>query len=277
MNAPDFTTPEGLRLLLFRLHYSGRGVWRDDTDAADLMTYCTDKYGALARRHGQEPEDAAAAAFEVMRTRAVRIAADPWAVVTRAVQVTLIAEERATGMLCSNAQARTAEMASHHDAERFSDRETPICDYHPAFTVPPDQDEVLTSSSNEGQPTNAFVALDRAAAVFTFLGWPRDTTEAALDYIAARLIESGCRSSAHEMLRRDHHARAFLDLPRAAWATMLRVVLGNPNADHRHTSEGRGLLLRLTIGEGIADLFYDDALVCAISTAAPRPVQVSHV
>ena len=278
MNECDFHTSEGLRLLLFRLHYSGPDTWSQDAEAADLMVFCIEKYGALARRHRLEPEDAATAAFEVMRTRAARIAADPWAVVTRAVVVTMIAEERANGLLCSEPNARKAEVSVHHDAERFSDRETPICDYHPAFHVPPDQDALLEPPVHgEGEPTNAFVALERAVTVFTKLGWPANTAEAALDYIAARLMESGCRPSAHEMLRRDHQARALLDLSRSAWATTLRVVLGNPHADRQHTCEGRGLLLRLAIGEQIPDLFEDDALVYAIGTSAPPKARASHV
>lgn len=279
MNECDFHTPEGLRLLLFRLHYSGPDTWSHDPEAADLMVLCIEKYGALARRHHLEPEDAAAAAFEVMRTRAARIAGDPWAVATRAVVVTMIAEERANGLLCSEPHARRTEVSVHHDAERFSDRETPICDYHPAFHVPPNQDAILEPprDGKEDEPTNAFVALERAVTVFTALGWPANTAEAALDYIAARLMESGNRPSAHEMLRRDHQARALLDLSRAAWATMLRVVLGNPSADLQHTCEGRGLLLRLAIGEQIPDLFEDDALVYAIGTSAPPKARASHV
>jgi len=279
VNEIEFHSSEGLRRLLFRLHYSGRDTWSHDPEAADLMTYCIDKYGSLARKHRLEPADAAAAAFEVMRSRAVRIAGDPWAVVTRAVVITLIAEERANGLLCSEPQARKREISVHHDAERFSDRETPICDYHPAFHVPPKQDAILEPPVDEDQeePTNAFVALERAVTVFTKLGWPTNTAEAALDYIAARLMESGCRHSAHEMLRRDHQARALLDLSRAAWATMLRVVLGNPNADLKHTCEGRGMLMRLAIGEEIPDLFEDDALVYAIGTSAPPRARASHV
>src|SRR3546814_20559583 len=86
---------------------------------------------ALARKDDLAPEDAGYAAFEAMRTRAVRTAIDPWAVVTRAVQVALIYEARAQGLLCSNHQARPPEVAAHPDAERFCERETDLTDYHP--------------------------------------------------------------------------------------------------------------------------------------------------
>jgi hypothetical protein len=86
------------------------------------------------------------AAFEAMRTPSVRRADDPWAVITRAVQITCIAENRANGLLCSVHQARRPRYSSFHDAERFSDRENPLTDYHPAFRADPfahdDDDDV---------------------------------------------------------------------------------------------------------------------------------------
>ena len=99
------------------------------------MTYTMDKYAALAHKYGLEPADAAVAAFEVMRMRSTRVAEDPWAVVTHAVELTLIYESRADGLLCSTGQARKTAGLGYHDAERFSDRELRIADYHPAFHV----------------------------------------------------------------------------------------------------------------------------------------------
>ena len=100
MNA-SFATAEGLRHLLQRLHdldSVGYWSWRTDPEAEQLMRFTIRKYRWLAINHHCEPEDSAYAAFEAMRTRAVRMAEDPWAVVTRAVQVSLIAEERANGL-----------------------------------------------------------------------------------------------------------------------------------------------------------------------------------
>ncbi len=278
MNAPAYVSSEGLRHLLVRLQYSGPGAWHHDGEAAELMVFCIQKYSALARKHRVEPEDAAVAAFEVMRTRAARVADDPWAVVTRAVQITLIADERAHGLLTSTARARRALVSVHHDAERFSDRETPVSDYHPAFHLPAEQDEVeIIPAPSQPAPTSAFLALDIAAGIFTALGWPNHTAAGALDYIAGRIIESGSRSAAHELLRRDPHPRALFDLTRSSWTTMLRVVLGNPSPERACTTEGHGLLLRLLIGEGLGELLDDDRLVRAISTSAPRKARKSHV
>ena len=275
----DFRSPEGLRMLLVRLEESGHDAWREDDEAAALMRFTMEKYGALARKHRLEPEDAAFAAFEVMRTRAARTALDPWAVVTRAVQVTLIADERANGLLCSTGRARRLANTGEHDAERFSERETPLYDYHPAFRVEPEQnriDPAYEAADGDDDPTSAYAAVDIAVELFVALGWPRDTARTALDYVCARLIEAGSRTNAHEVLRRDHHARALLDLDRRGWATMLRVVLGSPNKDLAHTSAGRGLFLRLLIDENPDELLDDDELVAAIHGSAGRTAGRAH-
>lgn len=269
----QFTRSEGLRALLVRLHEAGPGAWRDDPEAAELMAFTTQKYAALARKYRLEPEDAAAAAFEVMRTRAVRTANDPWAVVTRAVQITMGAEERANGLLCSTGRARRSGRQGFHDAERFSERDTPVYDYHPAFRVPAAQDDVDGDPIRPAvaqTPTSAYHALDEVVRLLVALGWPRDTAHSALEYICARLSDAGTRGNAHEVLRRDHHARAFLDLDRRSWSTLLRVVLGSPNPDLAYTAAGRGLLLRILIDERPDELFADDELVAAISSTAVR-------
>ena len=133
MTAPTFATAEGLRLLLLDLAYAGRRAWQTSPEAAELMTYTMEKYAGLAHKHGFEPTDAAVAAFEVMRMRSTRVAEDPWAVVTHAVELTLIYESRAEGLLCSTGQARKTAGLDYHDAERFADRDSEIADYHPAF------------------------------------------------------------------------------------------------------------------------------------------------
>lgn len=272
MTAPtistDFTTSEGLRLLLVRLHYCGQRGWSTDPEAADLMGYVVEKYGALARKHGFEPVEAAAAAFEAMRTRAVRVAEDPWAVVTHAVELTLIYEARADGLLCSTPQARRGDATGWHDAERFGDREADLTEYHPAFALAAPQDAL--NLDGEGQedgedaPTNAFFAVDDAVLVFTALGWAEDVARTALEYICSRLMRSGNRATAFEALRRDRQARALLDVDQQAWLVLLRVILGNQNPDCQHTAAGRGILLRLVTGDQPDDLLRDRSVVAEI-------------
>lgn len=280
MSATDFATAEGLRLLLVRLHYSGTGTWKHDEEAAELLEFAMHKYGALARKHGLEPEDAGVAAFEAMRTRAVRAAADPWAVITRAVQVTLIYDSRAEGLLCSTHQARRSAVSANHDAERFSDRETELAAFHPAFHVPAEQDvrdwdEIKPSDDEE--PTNAWMAADHAVQIMTELGWPPVAARGCIEYVCARLIRTGSREGAFESLRRDHQVEAFLDLDHDAWMTVLRAVLGNQQADFLHTSIGRGVLLLLIMGYLPSEIATDVELSQALESTAPTRGGTSRV
>jgi hypothetical protein len=273
----DYTTGAGLRALLTRLHEEGPGAWRTDPTAARLMRYAADKYAALARKHHLDPWEAVSAAFEVMRTRSAREASDPWAVVTHAVRITCIAEERGQGLLCSTHQARRPHYSMFHDAERLSERENPLDDYHAAFQVtdPHPDDENETGSEPEasepaGVRTSASSAVEDAIAFVTVLGWPPQTARAAVEHVCHALARAGSRQSAFEVLRRDQHSRALLDLPGPSWTGLLRVLLGNPAPGVSATSAGRGILLRLLIGESLTALFHDDDLVLTVSLAAPR-------
>ena len=259
-----FETATGLRRLLMRLRVSGPHAWEHDPEAHDLMLYAARKYQALATKHRCDPSAGAAAAFEAMRTYAVRTASDPWAVVTMAVKVTLIAEERADGLLCSVDQARRPEVSRHHDVRRFCDTEADLPNVLPSLAIEP-------IGEDETPPTGAYEAVDATIDLFAALGWPRDTATCALDYIAARLVESGSRPRTHSALRRDHTARALLDIEQDAWSTVLRIVLGNPNPDETYTSDGHGILVRLLIGHPVTELLDDDLLVLEISETAPRP------
>ena len=272
MSGQEFETSEGLRLLLLDLAYAGPFAWEDRPEAAALMTYAMEKYGALARKHGLEPSDAAVAAFEAMRARATRLAEDPWAVITHAVQLTLIYESRAQGILCSAGQARKATGQGWHDAERFGDRESDLADYHPAFHVHNDLTnlETVAGSDEEEVPTNAYFALDEAVALFVASGWPPRTARLGLEIVGSQLTKSGNRLSAFEALRRDLHGPAQLDISHASWVSVLRVALGHQHPDRVNTAAGRGVLLRLLIGETPDELYADEDLIEAIQAAAPR-------
>ncbi|MDW4572645.1 hypothetical protein R8Z57_07630 [Microbacterium sp. M3] len=263
----EFESSEGLRTLLERLAAQEHGAWRHDREAAALMAHVVKRYAKLARKHGLDPWDAAAAAFDAMRSSSVRNADDPWAVVTRAVQVTMIAEERANGLLCSVYQARRPEFSSLHDPERFSDRENPLSDYHPSLRVESVGDGDEADDACNG--TGILEAVDNAIAFLTLLGWPRTPARTAMEYICARLSEVPSRATAWESLRRDVHGRTLLDLSSASWNGLLRAVLGNPEPEVARTTAGRGILLRLLIGEPLLSLLADDDLVLAVSLAVP--------
>ncbi|MGB3373933.1 MAG: hypothetical protein WBA87_02175 [Microbacterium sp.] len=267
----DYTTSEGLRALLHRLHHAGAHAWAHDPVAADLAAFSAQKYAALARKHGLDPWEAASAAFEVMRTRSAREADDPWAVVTRGVQVTCIAEERGQGLLCSTHQARRPQVSVFHDPERFADRETPLSDYHPAFHV---EDRYTIAADSEAsdvaqQVDMAERAIELSIVLFTTLGWPEDTIRPAIEHVCAAVERIGSRQSAHELLRRDKHARALLDLPADSWSALLHVLLGNPHPAYQSTSSGRGILFRLLLGETLPALLSDNDLVMTIAMSLP--------
>lgn len=275
----DYTTSAGLRALLLRLHQAGGRAWEHDPVAAQLMSYAADKYAALARKHGLDPWEAASAAFDVMRSRSAREANDPWGVVTHAVRITCIAEERAQGLLCSTHQARRPHISAFHDAERLSERETPLSEYHPAFHVTdphhePDTDTEGTGigdGGNGGIPVamSASSAAEDAIALVTMLGWDPATARASVEHICGALAKAGARHTAFENLRRDKYARALLDLPARSWTALLKALLGNPHPSVAATPAGRGVLLRLLIGETLPVLLRDDDLVLTLWLAAP--------
>lgn len=120
----NFESRECLRALLIRLHGAGPGAWWGDREAADLMRYTAARYRPLARKHGLDSWEIGSAAFEVRLAPSTRKADNPWAVVTRAVQITCGAEVRAAGVLISTGKVRhTSRIEGFHDAIRFAERE----------------------------------------------------------------------------------------------------------------------------------------------------------
>lgn len=264
-----FEDSEGLRALLTRLHHAGHGAWQNDPEAAALMEHAAAKYAALARKHGLDPWEAAAAAFDAMRAPSVRHAVDPWAVITHAVRITCIAEERANGLLCSVHQARRPKYSEFHDPERFGDRENPLTDYDPALRTDPFAQEDVGDVESEAA-TGVRMAIGDAITLLRLLGWADGTARAGVEYVTVRLASASSRGSAFESLRRDRHAQAFLDLSSASWLALLRVLLGNPDPALASTNVGRGVLLRLLIGEPLHSLLRDVDVVLTVGLAAPR-------
>jgi hypothetical protein len=272
--AEDFTTGEGLRALLNRLTEGGEDAWVHDPVARDLMEFAADKYRALARKHKLDTWEAVTAAFDAMQYRSTREANDPWAIITHAVRITCVYEERAQGLLCSVHQARRAHVSAFHDPERFSERDTALADYHPAFHTtdlrPSDLEPEPRDTLGSAQACmSAGSAAEDAIAMLCLLDWPTDTARAAVEHVCGALMKAGTRQSAYETLRRDRHARALLDLPRRSWAALLKALLGNPHPAYVATSSGRGILLRLLLGETLDLLLRDDDLILALALAAP--------
>ncbi|MFV0451344.1 MAG: hypothetical protein ACK5LS_03715 [Propioniciclava sp.] len=282
----DFASGEGLRALLTRLHEAGEGAWASDPIARELMAYAAQKYTPLARKHGLDPWEGASAAFDAMQYASTRRADDPWAMVTHGVRITCIFEERAQGLLCSVHQARRPHVSAFHDPERFGDRDNPLTDYHPAFHIqdpaPGDTDPESTAdgggsgggtgggSGSDHACMSAGSASEDALGLLCLLGWAPETARASVEHVCGALMRAGTRQIAYEALRRDRHARVLLDLPGRSWTVLLRALLGNPHPAYAATNVGKGVLLRLLIGETLPVLLRDDDLVLSLSLAAPR-------
>ena len=264
----DFKTTEGLRALLIRLHRIGPCAWRHDPAAAELMEFAAGKYKPLALKYHLDPWEVASAAFEVMLSRAAREAIDPWAVVTHAVRITCMSEQRAQGLLCSVQEARRQLKSSLHDVERFSQRLTPLREHPSPFrlqrlTHP--VGEVDEASSPACIPVDS--ALRQATALLVLLGWPADTSHTGVELVCAGLVSAGNRKSAYEALRRDKQARALVDLEHHQWVVLLRTLLGDPRPGYGATKCGRGVLLRMLIGETMPSLLSDTGLVQSLALA----------
>ncbi len=263
-DVPAFETPEGLRALLIRLHETGEGSWRHDPEAHDLARFTARKYGRLARKHGLDPWEAVRIAFEAMLQDSTRAARNPWAAITKIVKLKCYYEERAQGLLCSLDTA-SEKASTLHDAERFADRDQALLDYHSELQVSPDDED----EEEEELPGPVTVAIEDVVTVFTLLGWPVGVARDVVEYVCQTLARMGNRPSAIEELRRDDRARAMLDVRRKTWNAAIRVVLGTPNPAYRATKVGRGLLMRLVLGESLEDVFADDDIVRRLSTTAP--------
>lgn len=262
-----FESPEGLRALLIRLHEAGPGSWQSDREAAELMRYAAVRYQRLARRYGLDAWEVASMAFEVMLAPSTRNAGNPWAVVTRAVQISCGVEVRAAGLLVATSRARrTPRIAGFHDAVRFADREG-LAEYHPAFAVTPDDDG--PESGEDDGPVAA--VLSEVVALFELEGWDAALVAAFVEHVVYRLADLPSRSRAVEVLRRDRTVPVLLGLPPRSWTALLRIVLGHPAAKHIGTPTGNGVLLRLLRGEPPDCLRNDSDLRDAIRAAKPSP------
>ncbi|GAB33373.1 hypothetical protein [Gordonia otitidis] len=261
-----FETPEGLRVLLIRLHEAGPGAWRSDREAAELMRYTAERYRRLARKYGLDEWEIASAAFEVMLAPSTRNADNPWAVVTRAMKITCGVEVRAAGMLVSPGQVRhTARIVGFHDAIRFADREN-LADYDPAFAVNPTTDD----EEDPGGRDRVAAVLSEIVGLFASAGWDAVLVTDCIEHVVYRAGDLTSRPNAVEVLRRDRTISALLGIPPRSWAALLRIVLGHPDRKHAGTPTGDGVLLRLPGGEPLDSLRCDSGLLAAIWAAKPR-------
>jgi hypothetical protein len=248
-----------------RLHVKGREGWRGDPEAEELMRFAIHRFADLAKKHGLDPDDGGSAAFEAMRNPSVVFGDDPWAVIVHAVNTTLAACQFADQALCSVDTARRGGL-SGVCPQRFSEKDIPLWESDPAFHVINEMDggdDIVDGLSIREQA-------EGLAGLFATCGWPLDATVTAVEVILRRLAEAGSRPAAYEQLRRETRWRAITDLPATSWTGLLRLLLGHPTDVTGVTDKGRGMLLRLALGETLEDLAADEALVAGIRLVVPR-------
>jgi hypothetical protein len=278
INDQRFDDSERLRSMLFRLHRADRQTWAQDTELEEFLGYITRRFALFAIQHGADPADAASAAFEAIRNPSARLAFDPWGLIVRGITTTIRAAQFADEALCSVETARRGNLAGMR-AERFSEQETEIWTYHPAFAITDhhDDDDADTIAEPEDLGPSIREQIAQITWLFTLGGWAFAQTSAAVEIVLNRLSAAGSRTSAYESLRRDKRTRAILNLPHDSWIGLLRLVLGNPDPARIHTKEGRGILLRMALGQPVEALAADSWLAERITASAPpRRKAVTH-
>ncbi len=247
----DFTSREGLRDLLTQL--TRDHLWRTHPAARALMEYTEQKYLALARSWHRDPADAVYEAFMAMRTPWVIRADDPWAAITRAVELGIAAEVHAERLLTSTDKARRPEHRPDEYPVRAGHYETFF--YH-----------VLAAATPPASPMVAVERVVRSASVFLVTtGWHPRTIETAVEYICHRLTSLASTQSGIDVLRKDDAMRQRLGYSQHDWSGLLRLLLG-PRSKKTVTGTDParlGIFARLLLGDRTEDLLADRALKAA--------------
>jgi hypothetical protein len=223
-----------------------------------------ERFSGLAKKHGLSAEDAASVAFEAMRSPSVRYSADPWAVIVRAVVTSCRAWQFADEALTSIETARRGGLSGCR-AERLSEREIPP-EYDTAFAV----DSFDAEITDSGEGLSIREQAEQLAGLFAVFGWERESVVSAIEIVLRKLADAGSRPAAYEALRREHRWRLICCLPAESWTGLLRLLLGFPSEVYGYAGLGRGVLLRVALGESLADLALDAELAEAITRAAPE-------
>ncbi len=257
---PVFTTGEGLRELLLELNE--HNAWATSPVAAELMVYATQKYTPIAKAWHREPADAAYEAFVAMRQRTTLRADDPWAVITRAVALGIAAEVHADRNMTSQDKARRPSKRPSEEPMRAGHYEEFFYDVHPHA-------HSLYARHDGGEDHSADRVI-RATCVFLVLtDWPARPVEQAVDYIAHRIASLSSGGSAVEIVSKDLSIAVRFGYRRDEWAELVRLLVGVPAG--RRRSGRHGLLARVLLGDDVADLLSDTALVDVARRMAPVP------
>ena len=255
-HAPDFTTGEGLRVLLTELNE--HNAWATSPVAAELMLYATQKYTPIAKAWHRDPSDAAYEAFLAMRTPTTLRADDPWAVITRAVALGIAAEVHADRNMTSQDKARRPSKRPKEEPMRAGHYEEFFYDVHPHA-------HSLVQHGGEDHSVDRVI---RATCVFLVLtDWPARPVEQAVDYIAHRVTGLSSGGSAMEIVSNELHIAIRLGYTPDAWAALVRLVVGTQTGKRQRGQYG--LFARVLLGDDVADLLRDETLVTASRRSAP--------
>lgn len=113
-------------------------------------------------------------------------------------------------------------------------------------------------------------AVIRTVCVFLVVaGWPARKVEQAVDYIAHRIASLSSGGSAVEIVSKDLSIAVRFGYRRDEWAELVRLLVGVPAG--RRRSGRHGLLARVLLGDDVADLLSDTALVDVARRMAPVP------
>lgn len=241
----DFTTPEGLRHVIAEL--SAHAAWSTSPVAAELMVYATTKYAPVAKAWHRDPADAAYEAFAAMISPSTLRAQDAWAVVTRSVALSIAAETLAERFLTSQDKARRPKHRPDGDPVRAGDYEDYLYDIHP---------HAHSTGAEDGVDR-----IVRTVSVFLVItGWAPRAVEQAVDYIAYRITGLQSRESAAETVTADLHIATRLGYDPDSWRGLVKLTVGRRP---RNGEREMGLFARVLLGDDIADLLADHALVAA--------------
>lgn len=241
---PRFASPDGLRAVLAQLAAPGGPGWGSPV-AVELLRFAQRRYAPLARSWGRPVDDVPAAAFEVMRLGSTLRARDPWAVVTRAVELSLAADAHAERMLISPEHARRPDRRPEILPARAGEHTEALAAHASTPPAPPHVDRVVAT----------------CAVVLAVAGWPLDLAEDVTWWLADRIADLGSQESALDTLRRDQLMPRRFGLRPGQWLRLLHLLIGTPG------EPAPGLIVRALVGEPIARLLTDAGLLAQAADA----------
>jgi hypothetical protein len=254
---PAFSSAEGLRSVLNRLHTAGGRTWQTDREARELMLFAVAKYRRLAAKWHRDEADAAHAAFLAMLAPSTRRANDPWAVVTVAVSRTLKAEARAEEHLVSTERARHLHKLATDAPIRVGEHTEFVFDMLHRRDTPVDIEQ-----------SDMMLRTHEAARFLSLLGWPEAVATGIVEYVTDRLISAGNREAAFQSLRRDFSIPALFTISPASWTQLIRALLGGSLLSDSPARQG--ILARVVCGDTAVALLDNTPLVMAVIDATDR-------